>query len=753
MKQISMKEKLFEKLNFKKIKDDPNFKEDSVREVIVLPILKELGYQQKNIVRSKTLQHPFLKIGSKKRPIKLIPDYCLKIGNSIPWVLDAKSPDEHILDSDHIEQVYSYSSHPEIRSTYFALCNGIEFVVFRREFTDVPILQFSVDEIDENWEKLSGLLSLYSFHSGKSVSYDDILEVKESKEFDYRNRSLLNEIPVKKQQAKRHFGVHGYFTKQSWNVVAEYIKNYSQPGDLVLDPFGGSGVTAIEAMMNNRKTISIDINPMAVFIVQALMTPVKEVEFSDAFTRVKNGYIAKEPKTNEQIKAALKKYQYPKGVILPKASDVETIEKLFSDKQLAQLSLLKSLILKEENKNVRNTLLLMFSGLLTKINLTYHSSSVRGDGGGDAAAFRYYRYRIAPMPVEIDVMKYFELRYNKVLDAKKEIAYFINENTIKNAKIIKASATNLELIDNESVDYIYTDPPYGSKIPYLDLSVMWNAWLDLEVTKNDYNLEAIEGGEKNKSKDSYNKLIAQSIKEMYRVLKYDRWLSFVYAHKDPEFWHLIIETAEGCGFEYVGAVPQKNGQTSFKKRQHPFTVLSGQLIINFRKVRTPKAIMKANLGTDISEIVIQTIEGIIAKNHGATLEQINDELIIKGLELGFLDLLKKEYSDLTPILREHFDFNEETEKFTLKENAKFKTKLDVRLRIRYYLISYLRRKEREKHNPHFDEIVLAILPLLKNGKTPEHQTILSVLEVIADRVGNDCWKLKSDKQGTLFDLP
>ena len=61
--------------------------------------------------------------------------------------------------------------------------------------------------------------------------------------------------------------------------------------------------------------------------------------------------------------------------------------------------------------------------------------------------------------------------------------------------------------------------------------------------------------------------MAESIKEMYRVLKYDRWMSFVFAHKDPEFWHLIMDTAERCGFEYIGAVPQKNGQSSFKKRQ------------------------------------------------------------------------------------------------------------------------------------------------------------------------------------------
>ena len=122
------------------------------------------------------------------------------------------------------------------------------------------------------------------------------------------------------------------------------------------------------------------------------------------------------------------------------------------------------------------------------------------------------------------------------------------------------------MLSNESVDYIYTDPPYGKKIPYLDLSVMWTAWLDLKVTKNDFKAEAIVGGDLQKSKESYNKLIAQSIREMYRVLKYERWLSFVFAHKDPEFWHLIIDTAENCGFEYIGAVAQKNGQTSFKKK-------------------------------------------------------------------------------------------------------------------------------------------------------------------------------------------
>ncbi|MCX8473751.1 MAG: DNA methyltransferase [Sediminibacterium sp.] len=746
-----IKEMLFGTLDFSTIENDAQFKEDSVREMIILPILKELGYSQENIVRSKSLQHPFLKIGSRNRPITLIPDYALKVKNNFAWVLDAKAPNQKIINNANVEQVYSYAAHPEIRSNFFALCNGIEFSVYKTTETNKPVLHFKIEEIEINWNNLKLLLAPTSFQEGKKFSFETHPEHIEK--FDY-NKPLLKEIPVKKQASKRHFGVHGYFTKQSWNVVAEYIKQYSQPGDLVLDPFSGSGITAIEALMNRRKAINIDINPFAVFLVQSLVAPVNFQELQQSFEEVKKEYLKKEPKTKQEIKLALKKYKGPKKLSLPKGSDVDTVEKLFSDTQLTQLALLKSIILKQKNHNIKQSLMLMFSGVITRVNLTYHiSKSVKANTGfgGNAAAFQYYRYRIAKEPTKVNVLECFEMRFNKVKDAKKEMEYFINDQTISNLKIVKGTATNLSFIENESVDYIYTDPPYGKKIPYLDLSAMWNAWLDLDVSEQDYKDEAIEGGECNKSKDEYNDLMAQSIKEMYRVLKFDRWLSFVFAHKDPEFWHLIVDTAESCGFEYVGAVPQKNGQTSFKKRQNPFTVLSGQLIINFRKVRNPRTILKANLGMNMAEIVMQTIEGIIAKNNGANLEQINDELIIKGLELGFLDLLKKEYSDLTPLLLDKFDYNEHTELFTIKKNTKFTTQIDIKLRIKYYLISYLRRMELEKKSPHFDEIVLYIIPLLKNGMTPENQTILSVLEDIGERTHQDCWRLKRTDYLTLFD--
>ena len=54
--------------------------------------------------------------------------------------------------------------------------------------------------------------------------------------------------------------------------------------------------------------------------------------------------------------------------------------------------------------------------------------------------------------------------------------------------------------------------------------------------------------------------------------------------------------------------------------------------------------------------------------------------------------------------------------------------------------------EHQQYYPTFDEIILNIMPLLKNGITPEKQTILNVLEEVAVRTGHDRWKLVGHEQ-------
>ena len=722
-----------------------DFKEDSVREVIIHPILRELGYSEgglNRIVRSRSLKHPFVKTGSGEREIRIVPDYLLLKANKPAWVLDAKSPTQTITSGGNVEQTYFYAIHPEVRSQFFALCNGREFAIFqvnRRQ----PELYFHVSEISKHWDELNDLLSPKSFKIGyQPISAAPIPE----RDFYSRAIPLPQIADLKKQSAKRHYGVHPYFTKQVWNVVQEYIKNYTQIGDLVLDPFGGTGITAIEAIVLNRKAINIDINPLTVFWVNTLVRPISLNELGDAYNEIVSAFRRLIPKTESEVQSALSNYAYPKGFRLPLDSDVENIEQLFSDKQLAELALLKHLIRSLTTGSIRDHLLLMFSGLLNKINLTYHASKGRSPGRGNSSVFAYYRYRIAPNPATVDTMHYFRSRYNKVIAAKEELAPFFTADSIKNFQAYKGTATDLSRIACQTIDYVYTDPPYGAKIQYLDLSTMWLAWLDLPLTDFDREQEIIEGGRLEKTKDDYSDLMGQSIRELYRVLKYDRWMSFVFNDKNPFYWHTIVETAEKAGFEYMGAVPQSNNKTSFKKRQHPSTVLSGQLIINFRKVRSPRAIMKLDLGDDATDLILETAEGVIAENDGATIEEVNSELIIKGIELGFLDLLSKKYDDLSPLLEAYFDLDEETQKYHVPKNKKFKSAIPVDLRLRYFLLSYLKRQHQKGIDPEFSEIVQSIMPLLKNGITPENQTILNVLRHWARETPLGRWRLRDEAQ-------
>ena len=141
--------------------NDPEFKEDSVREEIIVPILKRLGYSASGpnrIVRSKALLHPFVMIGSKKYPVNIIPDYLLYSEGRPALVLDAKHPDAELIQSKHAEQAYSYAIHPEVRVRYYALCNGHQLVAYDTSGI-APIFVIAFADIERDWDIINSVLS------------------------------------------------------------------------------------------------------------------------------------------------------------------------------------------------------------------------------------------------------------------------------------------------------------------------------------------------------------------------------------------------------------------------------------------------------------------------------------------------------------------------------------------------------------------------------------------------------------------
>ncbi len=141
--------------------NNPEFQEDSVREEVIVPIIKGLGYstsKPNQIIRSRKLLHPYVSIGSIQKNIYIVPDYLFEVNGKPAWILDAKSPTEEIIKSKNVEQAYSYAIHSEVRVNFFALCNGKEFALFNVEKIE-PVLHFPIQALPVYWESLKRFVS------------------------------------------------------------------------------------------------------------------------------------------------------------------------------------------------------------------------------------------------------------------------------------------------------------------------------------------------------------------------------------------------------------------------------------------------------------------------------------------------------------------------------------------------------------------------------------------------------------------
>ncbi|MGC1176580.1 MAG: DNA methyltransferase, partial [Candidatus Saccharimonadales bacterium] len=73
--------------------------------------------------------------------------------------------------------------------------------------------------------------------------------------------------PVTARSHTPPYKIHRYFARRPWNLFDELIQHYAAPGDIILDPFCGGGVTPYEAIKNKVQIVACDVNPLATFVV------------------------------------------------------------------------------------------------------------------------------------------------------------------------------------------------------------------------------------------------------------------------------------------------------------------------------------------------------------------------------------------------------------------------------------------------------------------------------------------------------
>jgi DNA modification methylase len=442
---------------------------------------------------------------------------------------------------------------------------------------------------------------------------------------------ILEAIPAARQEDARHYGVHPYFTRRPANVVRDYIKRYSEEDDVVLDPFGGTGVTAIEAFLLGRSAIQNDLNPFANFIARNIAdtTLPSTAPLRQAFERVEKN-CSKEVQEIENDEAAakrwLKKLPLPENIRLPRNSDAEFFHEMFTPRQLSGLALIKQAIEREDGV-IRDLLLLAWSASVAKLNKTFLSAKGRAESRGGSSIFSIYRYKLAAQSVELPIWETFHGRFLNVLAAKDEVLQLREYwkkasggtrqlDSEKNFRAMAHDATTLDkVLKPGSVDYIFTDTPYGAFISYLDLSILWNHWLGFPVTAETREQETIVGGEQGHTEQHYKKSLARSIKTCFRLLKPDRWLSIVFQHWDTSYFATILETAAGCGGELKTAITQTGDVIwSMHKKKNSASVLAGEMILTFYKPAKPRKPAKTlvPVAADPARILSEVFDACLA---------------------------------------------------------------------------------------------------------------------------------------------
>lgn len=84
------------------------------------------------------------------------------------------------------------------------------------------------------------------------------------------------------------YKMHRYFARRPHNVFRNLIESYTKPGDIVLDPFCGGGVTLVEGLATNRKVVAVDSNPLATFITDCQTTPISVSDYENLMTKIES---------------------------------------------------------------------------------------------------------------------------------------------------------------------------------------------------------------------------------------------------------------------------------------------------------------------------------------------------------------------------------------------------------------------------------------------------------------------------------
>ena len=354
-------------------------------------------------------------------------------------------------------------------------------------------------------------------------------------------------------------GYHPYSAKYIPQIPNRLISNFTEKNDLVLDTFIGSGTTLVESKILGRNAIGIDVNPLACLISKVKTTTLQKSELAeiskilillneDILDLRGNTMTLNHGEKRVIIHNSITKTLHP------------NISKWYHQNVIHELLTIKSRIDTVENKDVRDFLLVSLSSILRSV-----SNATSGFGNLMINRQALPKTRIYEKFVLI------------VRDMLKSMSEFDKEATNSDIRIINHDSRRIGFIDDETIDFICTHPPYMAAVPYAEyqkLSLWWLGFSQYELEKR------LIGGRRSRADtpDRFFYDINMALMEMKRVLRKKKYCCIIIGNPvyNGKIWNLndfIKKNAKDIGFVLLTEIKRRKYRSTMGKMKEEFILI------------------------------------------------------------------------------------------------------------------------------------------------------------------------------------
>lgn len=503
--------------------------------------------------------------------------------------------------------------------------------------------------------------------------------------------------------------IHPYWARKPLNVIQKLVTSFSEEGDLVVDPFVGSGTTVFAALSTKRRVIGADLNPLAIFITQAITSlrysPTQKLStarfFVDAFCSAilpwfhyrddlyvererfrvdgvfENGDFRLIPSevVLKSIKDGVARGRYPEAPnerwirrkphktsisqpidfkklsLIPNSRiaipNGASLDHFYAPKNQAAINIAIDLI--QSNRYPTEDigiLRLMLSAALPLLRLSDKKAS---------SQWPYWRPKdqlTSRNPIFVMKRKLVAIEQAAVW-LSKNVADDIGNQLEDYLQLYTTPVQSLvpNYIAPGQADLVLTDPPYSDQAPYLEYSSLWIQLLGLSLPKDAYSYEIVKTDAPERTEDSeqYAHRLSEGLKSCAQLLKINGIMIWFYQDHQVEHWAMLNEEALRNGLHIVDVIPLEKQRRSMKTVTSPGRTLDGDLVLIFRKKSHTGSISKEP--RPISHVLQMLSQALAELPDSSSYFEKYATIINYGLKNEVIGTLATEFSDIREILR------------------------------------------------------------------------------------------------------